>query len=89
MPRRYHDFLPHFQDMHMIGSIAAFVMLAGMAVFSINLMIALFKGEKATDNPWKGKTLEWETATPPILLNFEKEPELAHGPYAYEGEWVK
>lgn len=90
MPRRYHDYLPQFTDAHQIGSIAAFIMLAGIVVFMTNLIIALFKGEKATDNPWKGKTLEWEeTSTPPILLNFEKEPELAHGPYAYEGEWVK
>jgi len=90
MPRRYHDYLPEFQSLHQISTVGAFVMLLGLVIVITNLVMALFKGKQAEDNPWKGKTLEWEeTSTPPILLNFEKEPELTHGPYAYEGEWVK
>ena len=33
-------------------------------------MRALFKGEKAPTNPWDGKTLEWQIASPPPRENF-------------------
>jgi len=44
----------------------------------------LIKGKKASANPWNGITLEWQTASPPPLHNFDKMPELpAGGPYNY------
>jgi cytochrome c oxidase subunit I len=30
----------------------------------------MFKGPKASDNPWESTTLEWTTATPPPHDNF-------------------
>jgi len=35
------------------------------------------------DNPWGGRTLEWETSSPPTMHNFEGQPVLKHGPYDY------
>jgi len=49
----------------------------------------LRSGAKASANPWQAKTLEWESQSPPILHNFEKAPVMQHGPYDYEGDWVK
>jgi cytochrome c oxidase subunit 1 len=37
-------------------------------------------------NPWGGRTMEWEAASPPITHNFEEQPVLRHGPYDYRPE---
>ena len=52
-----------------------------------NLFYSLFKGEKVTnDNPWGGMTFEWQTRTPPPLLNFDTPPVMTRGPYEYPEE---
>jgi len=50
------------------------------------LLYAIFKGEKAEDNPWGGVTLEWTIPSPPPLENFEEIPTITHGPYHFEQE---
>ena len=37
----------------------------------------------ASDNPWRGLTLEWMTTSPPPVENFDADPVLATGPYDY------
>lgn len=89
MPRRYHDYLPEFTTIHQIGTVGSVIMIFGLIIVFGNLFISLFSGKKAEDNPWMGKTLEWDQAsTPPVLFNFKKQPRINHGPYDYEGEWV-
>jgi cytochrome c oxidase subunit 1 len=48
-----------------------------------NLIISLKRGKKAPENPWGGKTLEWQVPSPPPLENFVGEPEFTSGPYDY------
>jgi cytochrome c oxidase subunit 1 len=48
-----------------------------------NLFHALFKGEKARDNPWGSATLEWQIPSPPPTENFEKIPIVERGPYEF------
>ena len=63
---------------------AAFVTIAAQFIFVINLFWSMFKGPKASDNPWEATTLEWTTATPPPHDNFGgKTPVVNHGPYEY------
>jgi cytochrome c oxidase subunit I len=63
---------------------AAFVTIAAQFIFVINLFWSMFKGPKASDNPWESTTLEWTTATPPPHDNFGgKTPVVNHGPYEY------
>jgi cytochrome c oxidase subunit 1 len=63
---------------------AAFVTIAAQFIFVINLFWSMFKGPKASDNPWEATTLEWTTATPPPHDNFGgKTPVVHHGPYEY------
>ncbi|MFW5721284.1 MAG: cbb3-type cytochrome c oxidase subunit I, partial [Bacteroidota bacterium] len=76
MPRRYYDYVPEFHGANIISSLGAFVMIIGAAIIIINLVKSARKGEKATDNPWGGKTLEWQVASPPIVENFEEIPEI-------------
>jgi cytochrome c oxidase subunit 1 len=47
------------------------------------LIMSLFTGKKASDNPWGGATLEWQAATPPIHENFDKQPIVDRDPYDY------
>ena len=58
--------------------------IAAQFIFVINLFWSMFKGPKASDNPWEATTLEWTTATPPPHDNFGgKTPVVYHGPYEY------
>ena len=63
---------------------AAIITIAAQFIFVINLFWSMFKGPKASDNPWESTTLEWVTATPPPHDNFGGvTPVVNHGPYEY------
>ena len=53
--------------------------------FIVNLILSLSKGEKVSSNVWDATTLEWAAAPSPPLphVNFEKVPDVYHGPYEY------
>jgi len=89
MPRRYHDYLPQYDFLNSVATVGSWIMVFGILYMFANLLKGLLSGEKAGPNPWNAKTMEWETQSPPILHNFEKQPKMVHGPYDYEGEWVK
>jgi len=56
---------------------------AGVAIMVGYLIMSLFNGKKASDNPWGGATLEWQTATPPVHENFDEQPIVDRDPYDY------
>jgi cytochrome c oxidase subunit 1 len=63
---------------------AAIITIAAQFIFVINLFWSMFKGPKASDNPWEATTLEWTTATPPPHDNFGGvTPVVHHGPYEF------
>ena len=58
--------------------------LAAQFIFLFNFFWSLFKGKKASDNPWEATTLEWTIPSPPPHDNFAgKIPVVHHGPYEY------
>jgi cytochrome c oxidase subunit I len=70
--------------LQMFMTYAAFVTIGVQLVFLFNLFWSMFKGPKASDNPWEATTLEWTTATPPPHDNFGGQtPVVYHGPYEY------
>ncbi|HWQ31293.1 MAG TPA: cytochrome c oxidase subunit I [Blastocatellia bacterium] len=83
MPRRYYDYLPEFHTMHMLSTMGSWVLALGFFLMAGYLLASLRVGAKAADNPWLGLTLEWQTASPPPLHNFEKQPIPKVGPYDY------
>jgi cytochrome c oxidase subunit 1 len=89
MPRRYssfteYGFLDKLHPLVMFVSIAAIVTIVVQLVFYFNLVWSIFKGEKASDNPWEATTLEWSTSTPPPHDNFAGVlPTVYHGPYEF------
>ena len=88
-PRRYSQFtelayLQHLIPLNKFITYAAFVTVAAQLIFVFNLFWSMFKGPKASDNPWEATTLEWTTATPPPHDNFGGHtPVVYHGPYEY------
>ena len=63
---------------------AAIITIAAQFIFVFNLFWSMFKGPKASDNPWEATTLEWTTATPPPHDNFGGVTPVVHnGPYEY------
>ncbi len=88
-PRRYSQFtevhyLAGLIPLNKFITFAAFVTIAGQLIFVVNLFWSMFKGPKASDNPWEATTLEWTTATPPPHDNFGGlTPVVRNGPYEY------
>jgi len=83
MPRRYYDYLPPLQTLHLIATIGSWILIAGMILMFTNLFRGLFSGKKAPDNPWNAATLEWQIPSPPPAENFEKIPTVERGPYEF------
>ena len=83
MPRRYHDYLPQFEQGNYLAGYGAVIMVIGMFMMLINLLLAIKKGKVVGSNPWGGVTLEWQTPSPPPLHNFVSEPEIMDYPYDF------
>jgi len=84
MPRRYYDYLPQFRTLHLTATFGSWILITGLIIMFGNFFHALFKGEKAADNPWGGATLEWQIPSPPPTENFEKIPIIQRGPYDFK-----
>jgi cytochrome c oxidase subunit I len=83
MPRRYFDYLPEYEGLNQVSSIGAWTIGLGFLIALIVIIHGIFKGEIAGDNPWGGKTLEWQTTSPPPTENFNYQPKVTAGPYEY------
>jgi cytochrome c oxidase subunit 1 len=87
--RRYSQYtevayLQKLMPIHGFMTYAAIITIAAQFIFVINLFWSMFKGPKASDNPWESTTLEWTTATPPPHDNFGGVTPVVHqGPYEY------
>jgi len=81
MPRRYYDYIKPYETLNQISTVGSWLISAGFLLALIAIIHSLLKGKKAPDNPWDGRTLEWQTQSPPIHENFEKQPEVTRDPY--------
>ncbi|MGC8761582.1 MAG: cytochrome c oxidase subunit I [Bryobacteraceae bacterium] len=86
MPRRYFNYLPQFQDLHVVSTVGSWVLAAGLFLTAAYLLASFRQPKGMPANPWGGRTLEWETPSPPTTHNFEGQPVLQHGPYDYRPE---
>lgn len=83
MPRRYFDYLPQYEALNRISSIGAWTIGVGFFIGLGVIIHGIWYGEKASDNPWGAKTLEWQTSSPPPHENFLQQPVVTAGPYEY------
>jgi cytochrome c oxidase subunit 1 len=89
MPRRYHMYPPEFQVLNVLSSAGASILAVGYVLVAIYLLVSLFKGEKAGDNPWHATGLEWTTQSPPLPHNFDVQPVVTEGAYEYSKREIK
>ena len=88
MPRRYYDYqmFPEFEGAQQLATVGAFLVALGMTIVIVSWIHGAIWGEKAPDNPWGSKSMEWtHTATPPGAGNFPTPPtvDASWSPYNY------
>ncbi len=89
MPRRYaqfteYAFLTRLHPLVVFVSVVAIITVLTQFVFYFNLIWSIFKGKKASANPWDATTLEWTTTSPPPHDNFAGVlPTVYRGPYEF------
>ena len=74
MPRRYHIYPDEFQVLHVLSTAGASVLAVGYVMPMIYFIWSLRYGKVAGANPWGATGLEWKTASPPPLHNFDETP---------------
>jgi cytochrome c oxidase subunit 1 len=91
MPRRYYSWenQVYVEQNEILGRLnkvishSVFALIASQSIFAINLFYSLFRGPKASRNPWECNSLEWQAPSPPPHGNFEELMHVYRGPYEY------
>ncbi len=89
LPRRYYTntYFPMFDDLADINVfMTVMAIIGGLAqlIFLANFFISMYRGPKASQNPWKSNTLEWTTPVEHIHGNWPgKIPEVHRWAYDY------
>jgi cytochrome c oxidase subunit I+III len=77
MPRRVATYPRKRWDwLNLVSSIGGFVMTIGFALFVLDVVVQLRFGRASGRNPWKARTLEWATPTPPPAYAFASLPHI-------------
>ncbi len=76
MPRRTHTYLEEtgFGTLNLLVTVGAFVLAFGILLVLIDILKTLRGNHKAGNDPWDARTLEWATASPPKVYNFDATP---------------
>ena len=76
MPRRIYtyDAAMGWGTWNLVSTIGAFLIAVSILVFVVNFLRSVRSGERAGDDPWDGRTLEWATSSPPPPYNFAGVP---------------
>ena len=86
MPRRYYEYPPEFQVLNVMSTAGASILAVGYVLPLAYLLLSLRRPPDAGPNPWRATGLEWQTASPPPVHNFDATPVVTTGPYAYSPE---
>src|SRR5690606_7699673 len=83
-PRRYYDYIPEYELLHQVSTVGSWILGAGLFMAAGVLLWSMFRGEKASPNPWGAATLEWtHTGRRPDPHNFHRTPLVTRGPYDF------
>ncbi|MDQ3719808.1 MAG: cytochrome c oxidase subunit I [Actinomycetota bacterium] len=83
MPRRVADYAEQFASLNLIVSVSSFLFGLSFLVFLYNMVTSWRNGPKASANPWRAHSLEWQVSSPPPIFNFDEVPTVVGGPYEY------
>jgi cytochrome c oxidase subunit 1 len=84
MPRRYYSYPPEYQFLNVLSTGGAYLLGGALVITALNLFVALKYGKPAGRNPWRARSFEWETRSPPPKHNFEEPPVIDRGPYDFQ-----
>ena len=84
MPRRYATYPPQYQALHIVSTVGACLLALGMLVTLGYLVVAVARGRAAGPNPWRSRSFEWRSPSPPPPHNFDDPPVWTDGPYDYD-----
>jgi cytochrome c oxidase subunit I len=83
-PRRVFEYAANLQTLNDWVSISAFCLGASLLIFIYNfVMSTVIWRDRAPQNPWQARGLEWQIPSPPPADNFEHIPVVLSGPYEY------
>ncbi|MBA2346770.1 MAG: cytochrome c oxidase subunit I [Solirubrobacterales bacterium] len=76
MPRRIYTYGAEkgWEVENLVSTVGAFILGIGVLLTMANVIWSLRCGQRASPDPWKGNTLEWFTASPPPVHNFDVVP---------------
>ena len=76
MPRRIYTYELDrgWTFLNQLTTLGALIQAPSFLIFVYNIVVSLWKGKPAGDNPWQAWTLEWATTSPPPAYNFEAVP---------------
>ena len=80
MPRRIYTYPSGmgWDFWNLLQTAGAFLIAVSALVFIYNVVKTAKEGERAGDDPWDGRTLEWSIPSPPPIYNFAVVPQV-HG----------
>ncbi|MFB6152962.1 MAG: cbb3-type cytochrome c oxidase subunit I [Halodesulfurarchaeum sp.] len=83
-PRRVLEYAPMFVAWQQVATVGGFVLGISFLVMFYNLIVSIWRGEKASDTPWEyATTAEWAIPSPPPLENFPGVPSYADGSLSF------
>ena len=84
------DFMSQFGDISKFITVSALIGGIGQVIFLWNFFYSIFRGKKASANPWEANTLEWTTPINPGHGNWPGAiPKVYRWPYDYSKPGVK
>ena len=87
MPRRYYEYPPEFQVLNVMSTAGASILAVGYVLPLVYLLLSLASaGRTRARTPGGRPGLEWQTASPPPVHNFDETPVVTDGPYDYSPE---
>jgi hypothetical protein len=83
MPRRQYTYSGGlgWTGYNLLETLGSYVLTAGLLLVAGNLIVSLFRGQPAGNDPFGGDTLEWSTTSPPPPYNYAVIPRVT-SPYA-------
>ncbi len=87
MPRRYHTYPAEelYITLQQLSTYGSWILGVGIFMTFGTILYGIIKGRKMTQaNPWNSSTLEWQTATPPPLFNWDEDVEVTRHPYDFD-----
>jgi cytochrome c oxidase subunit I len=83
MPRRVAEYADKFAGWNLFISFSAWILGLSTLIFLYNMVASWRAGPRASANPWRALTLEWQVSSPPPIFNFDAVPTVVGGPYEY------